>query len=55
MSGYGNIENMRALEIIVINENDETLYEGRVENAPKEIKELEYKKIEVGNPTKLYV
>lgn len=55
MGGYGKIENMRALDIIVINENNETLYEGRVENASQEIKELEYKKIEVGNLTKFYV
>lgn len=55
MSGYGKIGNMRVLDIIVVNKNNETLFEGRVEDAPPDIKELEYTGIEVGNPTKLYV
>ena len=55
MSGYGRIEYIRNLDVIIIDENNATIYEGKIENAPKEIKELEYKKIEAGNPTKLYV
>lgn len=59
MSGYGKIGNMRVLDIIVIDEkletDDKSIYKGMVEDAPQNVKEMEYIKIEVGNPTKLYV
>jgi len=55
MKTYGNIEKMRLLRIKVILNDNETIYEGMVEDAPKEIKQLEYSKIELGSTTTLFV
>ena len=43
---YLTIGSVRALDIRVIFENTEILYEGAVEEAPEEIKKLRYSKVE---------
>ncbi len=47
------IDSIRLLYIKVVDENNRDIeyYEGMIENAPDDIKEKEYKSIEVGNPT----
>lgn len=57
MSGYGKIGLLRSLEVIVYDENNNDISKGikKVEDLSQELREKEYKKIEVGNPTKLYV
>lgn len=57
MSGYGKISLLRSLDVIVYDENNNELSDGiqKVEDLPQELREKEYKKIVVGNPTKLYV
>ena len=51
---YLPIGSGRLLNIIVLLD-DEKVYEGRVEDASENIKELKYSKIEVGNPMIYYV
>ncbi len=56
--GYGKIGLLRSLDVIVYDENDFAMYDEqikRIEELPEEIKEREYRKIEVGNPTKIYL
>ena len=57
MSGYGKICMLRTLDVIVYDENNKDISEGikKVEDLSQELREKEYKKIVVGNPTKLYV
>lgn len=57
MSGYGKICMLRTLDVIVYDENNKDISEGikKVEDLSQELREKEYKKIEVGNPTKLYI
>jgi len=55
MKTYGNIGKMRLLRIKVILNDDETVYEGMVEDASEEIKQLEYSKIELGSTTTLFI
>ena len=57
MSGYGKICMLRSLDVIVYDENNKDISEGikKVEDLTQELREKEYKKIVVGNPTKLYV
>ena len=57
MSGYGKIGLLRSLDVIVYDENNNDLSGGikKIEELPQDLKERTYKKIEVGNPTKLYV
>lgn len=49
------ISMFRLLDIKVINENNEVLYEGPVDTAPKNIKELSYKKLESNHPIIVYI
>ena len=57
MSGYGKICMLRSVDVIVYDENNKDISEGikKVEDLSQELREKEYKKIVVGNPTKLYV
>lgn len=57
MSGYGEISLLRSLDVIVYDDNNKKLSEGikKVEDLSQELKEKTYKRIEVGNPTKLYI
>lgn len=57
MSGYGKIGLLRSLDVIVYDENNNDLSGGikKIEELPQELKERTYTRIEVGNPTKIYV
>ena len=52
---YLTIGSIRALDIRVIFENTEILYEGAVEKAPAEIKNLRYSKVENSDKMNFYV
>ena len=43
------IGEMRNLDIKVIADEKEVIYEGRVEEAPKEIREMKYDRVETGS------
>ena len=43
------IGEMRNLDIKVIVDDTEVIYEGRVEEAPEEIKEMKYDRVETGS------
>ena len=51
MKLYDNIGSLRLMNIKVIKDNKDTLYEGMVENAPDDIKKLRYAKIEIDSGT----
>ena len=51
MKLYDNIGSLRLMNIKVIKDNKDTLYEGMVENAPDEKKKLRYAKIEIDSGT----
>lgn len=56
MKVYDNIGSLRLLNIKVIMSDNDTIYEGMVEDAPDDIKKLRYSKIEINNGTTiLYV
>ena len=56
MNSYMSIGVCRLLNAKVIKqETNELLYEGMVENAPEEIRVMQYKNVEVGNQTTFYV
>ena len=52
---YNEIGLCRLLDIRVIKDDIETLYEGMVESAPDEIKQLKYSKIENADRVNFYV
>lgn len=52
---YLTIGSVRELDIRVIFENTEILYEGAVEEAPEEIKKLRYSKVENSDKMNFYV
>lgn len=45
----------RTLNIKVINENDEELYSGMIEDAPEEIRNMDYTKVDINNQVIFYV
>ena len=51
MKLYDNIGSLRLMNIKVIKDNKDILYEGMVENAPDDIKKLRYAKIEIDSGT----
>lgn len=55
MKVYGRIGNLRLLKIRVVLNDTEVICEGMVEDAPDEVKELEYSKIEMSEFANLYV
>ena len=56
MKVYDNIGSLRLLNIKVIMDDKDTIYEGMVEDAPEEVKKLKYSKIEIDSGTTfLYV
>ena len=52
---YNQIGLGRLLDIRVIRDGTETLYEGMVENAPDEVKQLKYSKIQTTDKVNFYV
>lgn len=55
MHTYGRIGGFRLLDIKVVFNDNDILYEGRSDDAPNEIKQLRYSKVEMQNPIILYV
>ena len=56
MKVYDNIGSLRLLNIKVIMDDKDTIYEGMVEDAPEDVKKLKYSKIEIDSGTTfLYV
>ena len=56
MKVYDNIGSLRLLNIKVIMNDKDTIYEGMVEDAPEDIKKLKYSKIDIDSGTTfLYV
>ena len=55
MKTYGSISSMRLLDIRVILNDTETIYEGMTENLPDDIKSMKYSKIEMTDKMELYV
>lgn len=55
MKVYNEIGLSRLLNIRVIKDDTETLYEGMVEDAPEEIKQLKYSKIQTTDRVNFYV
>ena len=51
----GQIRDLRLLNIQVILNDKQTIYEGMVEDAPDEIREIDYSKAEIGKLFKIYV
>lgn len=52
---YIEIGSARLMNIRVIKDDVETLYEGMVEDAPDEIKQLKYSKIQTTDKVNFYV
>ena len=56
MKVYDNIGSLRLLNIKVIIDDKDTIYEGMVEDAPEDVKKLKYSKIAIDSGTTfLYV
>ena len=55
MKVYGKIGEFKRMNIKVILNDNEVLYEGKVENAPLNIKELHFSKVMLGKITEIYV
>lgn len=55
MKTYGRIDGLRLLNIRVVLDDTNILYEGMVEGAPKEILDLHYQKVEGSSPMILYI
>ena len=45
----------RTLNIKVVNENEEELYSGIIEDAPEGIRSMDYKKVNINNRVVFYV
>lgn len=55
MKTYGKIGEFKRMNIKVILNDNEVLYEGKVEDAPLNIKELHFSKVMLGKITEIYV
>ncbi len=55
MANYMNIGSCRLLNIKVIRNENEVLYEGMVEDAPEEIRKMQYVKVTGGSPIIFYI
>jgi hypothetical protein len=56
MKIYDNIGSLRLLYIKVVLDDKDTIYEGMVEDAPENVKNMRYSKIEIdSDATHLYV
>ena len=55
MKVYGKIDEFKKMDIKVILNDNEVLYEGKIEDAPDNIKELHYNKALLGKVTEIYV
>ena len=55
MRVYEKIGDARLLNIEIILDDENKIYSGKIENAPEQIKNLKYSKIEMTIPMKYYV
>ena len=55
LKNYGKIKGFRLLYMDVILDDTQLIYQGTTEDAPENIKMLNYSKIDMGNPMKVYV
>ena len=55
MRKYSKIRSMRLLNVKVIIDDKEVIYEGMVDDAPENIREMYYSKLSGDNPIELYV
>ena len=55
LRNYGRIDGFRLLNMEVILDETQLIYQGTTENAPENIKMLNYSKVDMGNPMKVYV
>lgn len=55
MKTYGKIDSFKKMNIKVILNDQDIIYEGSVEDAPPDIKEMHYTKAFLGKVTKIYV
>lgn len=55
MKTYGKIDEFKKMNIKVILNDKEILYEGKVEDAPNNIKEMHFSKVMLGKITEIYV
>lgn len=52
---YGKIGEFKRMDIKVILNDRDVLYEGKVEDAPENIKEMHFSKVMLGKITEIYV
>ena len=52
---YGKIDEFKKMDIKVILNDSQILYEGKVEDAPKNIQEMHFSKALLGKITEIYV
>ena len=52
---YGKIGEFKKMDIKVFLNDKEILYEGKVEDAPNNIKEMHFSKVMLGKITEIYV
>ncbi len=52
---YGKIDSFKKMNIKVILNDTDVLYEGRVDDAPADIKDMRYTKALLGKVTEIYV
>ena len=55
MRVYGTIGSFRLVNIKVVVDENNVLYEGAVDNAPGEIRNLKYSKVKTGKEMEFYV
>ena len=55
MKTYGRIDEFKRMEIKVVLNDNEVLYEGKIEDAPMEIKEKHFNKAILGKITEIYI
>ncbi len=55
MKTYGKIDSFKKMNIKVILNDQNVIYEGSVEDAPPNIKEMHYTKAFLGKVTEIYV
>ena len=55
MKTYGKIDEFKKMNIKVILNDKEILYEGKIEDAPENIKEMHFSKVMLGKITEIYV
>lgn len=55
MKTYGKIDSFKKMNIKVILNDKDVIYEGNIDDAPANIKEMHYVKASLGKVTEIYV